>query len=181
MDANLWFADWKSQSDQKLSNTQITRLVALTSHWGHDPTPDTLSGWVSNPSKFWGFDPCCTEIKWIRECLQVKIPSFKDCDENMESIKKVSARRRVLLFLLHEVVEIEKHRLQTSLQAQPAKFLSIAIKNVVGKAYSGKDVKKFQAKCSELQRYGRKYSGLARKGLILAPLQGTPSKSVSCS
>ncbi|KAL4780267.1 hypothetical protein BJX76DRAFT_351112 [Aspergillus varians] len=156
MDADVWFRDWKSESDQKLSKIQITRLVALTRQWKHERTPDTLGVWTSDPSEFWGFEPFHTESEWIRECLQIKLPNFKDCNENAENIEKISTRRRVLLVILHNIIQREKRRLQTSCQAQPAKFLTMAIKNVVEQAYPGGNIKGLRAKCTQLQRYGQK-------------------------
>jgi hypothetical protein len=172
MDANLWFRNWKSKSDQKLSNTQVTRLVALTRQWAHDHSPDKLSTWATDPSEFWGFEPFLTEREWIQQCLQI---SFENCDDIAEDSETVSARRRVLLIVLHDIIQTEKMRLQMSRQAQSAKFLTTAIKNIVEQAYPGRKNEQLRAKCTQLQRYGRKYSSLERKEWVLAPLQGASS------
>ncbi|KAH2461415.1 hypothetical protein KXW54_004016 [Aspergillus fumigatus] len=66
-------------------------------------------------------------------------------------------------------------RLQMSRQAQSAKFLTTAIKNIVEQAYPGQKNEQLRAKCTQLQRYGRKYSSLGRKEWVLAPLQGASS------
>ncbi|KAL5040778.1 hypothetical protein BDW71DRAFT_201898 [Aspergillus fruticulosus] len=139
--------NFKSKNNQILLNTQITQLITLTRQWTYDRTPDTLSIWASDPSN-----------EWIQECLRTKLPNFEDCDENTENNEKLSARRRVLLMVLHDIIQREKLRLQTSRQAQSVKFLTTAIKNIVGQAYPGRND--------------------TEKELVLAPLQNTSSKLV---
>lgn len=178
VDSNLWFKDWKSKNNQRLSNTQITRLVALTRQWRHDNTPNKFSVWTSDPSEFWGFKPFRTQREWIQQCLQIKLHGFDNTNENIENSENVSARRRVLLIILYDIILMEKQRLQTSRQAQSVKFLTTAIKNVVEQAYPGGNNGQLRAKCTQLQRYGRKYSSLEKKEWVLTPLQGASSKLV---
>ncbi|PYI23210.1 hypothetical protein BO99DRAFT_479328 [Aspergillus violaceofuscus CBS 115571] len=176
MDADFWFREWTSKRGQNLSNTQITRLVALTRQWKNTDISGTLSVWASDPSaEFWGFEPFHTEGAWVRRCLETKVPLFVDCDKKTEDCEKFSARRRILLIILHDIIQREVLRLRTSFQAQSVKFLTTAIRNIVGKAYPGKDIQKLCDKCTHLQRYGQRYSSLARKELVLTPLQGTSS------
>ncbi|KAE8335188.1 hypothetical protein BDV24DRAFT_156236 [Aspergillus arachidicola] len=171
MNVDLWFSRWKSKDGQKLSNTQISRLVALTRQWRHDDTTDNLSVWASDPAtEFWGFKPFCAKGPWIRECLEINIATFKDCDENIKECEKVSARRRVLLIILHEIIQTEILRLTASFQAQ-SKFLTTAARNVVEQAYPGNSSQHLCNKCTQLQPYGQKYSLLERKELILSPLR----------
>lgn len=179
MDADIWFREWASKKGQKLSNIQIERLVTLTKQWKNTVTSDTLGVWTSDPSaEFWGFEPYRTEGAWVRECLEIKVPTFMDGDKNTDDCEKVSARRRVLLIILHDIIQREILRLRASSQAQSVKFLTAAVRNIVAQAYPGKDIKKLCSKCIHLQRYGQRYSSLARKELVLTPLQATSSKSV---
>ncbi|KAL4961396.1 uncharacterized protein BDV14DRAFT_180621 [Aspergillus stella-maris] len=179
MDVDLWFRDWRSKFGQRLSSKQQTRLAALTRQWRHGRAPDPLHDWASNPStKFWGFAPFHTESAWVRECL--KLPAFKDCHENTEDCRtddcvKVSARRRVLLIILHDIIQEEVLRLRASSHAQSVKYITTAIRNIVEQAYPGSNNQQLRDKCTHLRRYGQKYSSLAREELVLAPLQGTSS------
>ncbi|KAL4910274.1 hypothetical protein BDW74DRAFT_173730 [Aspergillus multicolor] len=176
MDAGAWFRNWKSKGNQKLSDTQIRRLVGLTRQWRHDRTPDTLNDWASDPStKFWGFEARRAQSAWVHECLQIKLSGLEDCDPVMKDIEKASARRRVLLIVLHDIIQKEILRLRKSLQAQPVKYLTAAIKNVIEQAYPGGNNTKLYTKCTLLQRCGRKYSSLTKRELVLTPLHGTSS------
>lgn len=69
-------------------------------------------------------------------------------------------------------------RLQASSQAQSRKFLSAAIRNIMDRAYPGINNRRACSKYTNLQQAGKKYLLLAKKELVLAPLQGTLTKSV---
>ncbi|CAK41211.1 hypothetical protein An12g06820 [Aspergillus niger] len=156
MDADIWFREWASKKGQKLSNIQIERLVTLTKQWKNTVTSDTLGVWTSDPSaEFWGFEPYRTEGAWVRECLEIKVPTFMDGDKTTEDCEKVSARRRVLLIILHDIIQREILRLRASSQAQSVKFLTAAVRNIVAQAYPGKDIQKLCNKCIHLQRFER--------------------------
>ncbi|GAA92611.1 similar to An12g06820 [Aspergillus luchuensis IFO 4308] len=156
MDANLWFRNWASGNGQKLSNVQMKRLVTLTRKWRSNISSENLRVWTSNPSaEFWGFEPFRTESAWVRECLEIKVPTFEDHDEKFDDCEKALVRRRVLLIILCDIIQREVARLRASFEAQPHKFLSTAARNIVEQAYPGEYDKKLYDRCIHLQRFER--------------------------
>lgn len=177
MNANLWFRNWASGNGQKLSNVQIKRLVTLTRKWRNNISSENLRVWTSNTSaEFWGFEPFRTESAWVRECLEIKVPTFEDHDGKPEDCEKALVRRRVLLIILCDIIQREVARLRASFEAQPHKFLSTAARNIVEQAYPGEYDKKLYDKCIHLQRYGQRYLLLAKRELVLTPLYGASTK-----
>ncbi|PLB47834.1 hypothetical protein P170DRAFT_324840, partial [Aspergillus steynii IBT 23096] len=157
MSADIWFRGWKSKDGQKLADIQIMRLITLTNQWQHNETTDMLSVWASDPStEFWGFQPSHSESAWVRECLQVKLPAL-GYYKMTEDYKRISARRRVLLIILYDIIEREILRLQACFSAQPNKFLTTAIRNILEQAYPGYNNKLLYDQCIRCHRYGQNF------------------------
>lgn len=172
----------------------------LTKNWtsrvGGD-VPNKIYDWILDPSSaFWGFKSFREDTEFVEYCLN-------DIDETEDIPKRNPIRRRVILVILHDIIQKEMRLLQTQAETrgktrkydqskssgkqskEKPKYLTTAIKNVVDRTYRSHDLsddaKAFKRKrCTQLQRYGGRWSLFTRRESILEfPIPNATDKLVN--
>ncbi|KAL2829550.1 hypothetical protein BDW59DRAFT_36270 [Aspergillus cavernicola] len=159
-------------SGQSLSSAQVKRLAKLTKNWRYQTENDVakLKEWESNPSAFWD-GAFQSRLQLVEHCL-------KDPDRTGSDDRR-PIQRRVTLLILHDMIQEEKLRLSTGPPGQyKQKHLTAAIQNLVDEACPDAPDRLVQ-RCTDLQRYGERYSRLKRKERILAPFEAPSLKLVT--
>ncbi|RAL01114.1 uncharacterized protein BO80DRAFT_70335 [Aspergillus ibericus CBS 121593] len=176
-----WFQVWKNDKGRELSDDQVCRLAALTKNRrrrSQQDIPKRLFDWIRDPVlKFWGQKALPQSTQLIDCCLH-------DVDETENSSLMSPIRRRVILVILHDLIQREKKHLQDLASqrktrshghpnsGQGKKFLTEAISNIINRTYyhlnlSQDVLDQKRKRCTELQRYGGKWSLFGRREAIL--------------
>lgn len=182
-----WFQSWKSKRNGELSVQQILRLDGLTKTWrpqtGED-IPPKLDDWISEPiSEFWGYKVFHGDTELVEYCLS-------DIDDTEDASEMNPIRRRVLLLILHDIIRDETQQLREQAATQSrgrkrGKFLTQAVSNIVDRTYqsrslSGNAIDRKRQRCTQLQRYGGKWSlFIRREAIIDFPLTFAVNRSVT--
>lgn len=171
-DPSRWFKNWEWTDGSKLSAEHIKRLVKLTKNWSRqtENSAQNLRDWTEDPNKFWGFEPFRTEAELVRYCLE-----HSSSDE-----KAHPARRRVLLVILHDIIDKETMRLKTLKQHLNTKHTTTAVKNILEQAYHGNPSKELRDKCTRLNRFGKRWASLPQREWVLAPFEHAIEELVLC-
>ncbi|KAL4888234.1 hypothetical protein BDV59DRAFT_147353 [Aspergillus ambiguus] len=178
-----WFQCWKNNKNNNLSAEQVSRLSGLTKNWRRRTRADIrpcLYDWIVDPiSKFWGHRQLSPNSGLIVCCLN-------DIDEAEASSTLNAIRRRVILVILHDIVQKERDRLQSEITKRKAntrghpsyrdggkvKLITKAISNIIDESYRpynlSQDVRnRKRRRCTQLQRYGGRWSLFNRREAIL--------------
>ncbi|KAA8647910.1 uncharacterized protein ATNIH1004_006612 [Aspergillus tanneri] len=153
------------QNQKHLSAEQISHLAKLTKNWScrtGDDIPQHLYDWILEPvSKFWGFKVFRADTELVEYCLS-------DIEEVENASKMNPVRRRVILLILYDIVQEEKKRLQGEAEKNKARRLGEPESgDSKSRAYLTKAIRNIRKRCSQLQRYGGRWSLFERREAIL--------------
>lgn len=187
-----WFTGWENEDGKKLSDKQIQRLMKLTMHLAQ-PTEENaikLRDWATDATTFWG-RTFRTKVEFLYHFLSSESSSQVSRKTSLKTRRKQPRkgeirkrrvrrkeplRRRVSLFILHNIINEEISRLrETCCRSRCEKYLSGAVDNVLKKVFQDPSTE-LRAICVRLQRYGERWSLMKPRECILVPFEYTIDK-----